>query len=318
LGCCAPDLILARVQALIHKGSMPVSRALNKFRPILLALLFFFRAAPGKADDEPAPVKIQSVTALKSLLSDAAGKLKEEGIPTKPKAGGASADLFAQLGEGEIDLALTLRSITPEERANYPEKEFREYELGKQAIVLIIPEILWTNGIKALTREQVQGIYEGRFTNWNQLGGPNRSIKFFNPVRGQSVWEMFAAWLYSDEAKAAPGHFETVENGENAAATVQFNSGALSVAYIRWANQKDVFAVPIKEDNGAVVAPTLENIASGKYPLSRTIYLAETGKPLGDRRSVIDYFTGPEGRKILLRNDIIPTTMLAGKSVSAK
>ena len=289
--------------------------------PLCCLVLSMLPACAGLAadDDAPAPpLKIQSVAALKSLLSEAAPKLVEAGIKLKPAAGGGSSDAFAALSVDRADLVLTLRPISGEERAAYPEKTFYEFEIGKQAIALIIPEILWTSGIKSLTREQMAGIYEGRFTNWTQLGGLNRSIKFFNPAQGQGIWEMFAAWLYGDASRAAAGHFEPVENSENAAASVQFNAGGLSAAYLRWANQKDVFALPIKDDAGAAVEPNYENIASGKYPLSRSIYLAVAGRPLGIRRQVIDYFTGPGVREILIHNDIIPAADLAGKGASAK
>jgi phosphate transport system substrate-binding protein len=286
---------------------------------LLVLSVFLSRAAFAKPDDSrPAPLKIQAVAALKSLVSEAAPKLIAEGIKVKPIAGGGSSDAYAALGEGSADFVLTLRPMTGEERANYPEKEFREFEIGRQAIALIVPEILWRNGIKSLTREQVAGIYERRFMNWKELGGPNRSIQFLNPVVGQGVWEMFATWLYGDPAKAAAGRFETVENSENAAAAVQFNSGGISAAYIRWANQKDVFALPIKDDSGALIEPSPENIASGKYPLSRSIYLVEAGKPLGDRRRVIDFFTSQAGRETLMRNDIIPAPDVAGKASSPK
>jgi len=259
-------------------------------------------------------MKIQCVAALKNLLAEAAPKLIDDGIKVKPVAGGGSADAFAALSSGTADMVLTLRPMSGEERAAYPEKTFQEFEIGKQAVALIIPEILWNNGIKALTREQVAGIYERQFTNWNQLGGPNRSIKFFNPEIGKGVWEMFASWVYGDPAKAAAGHFDSVEDSENAAASVQFNSGGLSAAYIRWANQKDVFALPIKDESGSLIVPNLENIASGKYPLSRSIYLAVAGKPLGLRRRVIDFFTGRGVREVLLHNDIIPAADLAPQS----
>ena len=64
-----------------------------------------------------------------------------------------------------------------------------------------------------------------------------------------------------------------MENGENASATVQFNSGALTVANLRWADGKEVHALAIKDDEGIPREPTNENILSGKYPLSRPVYV---------------------------------------------
>lgn len=273
----------------------------------------------AKADAPKGPLlKIQCVAALKGLVSDAAPKLTEDGSKLKPVAGGGSLDAYAALGAGTADVVLALRPMSGEERAAYPEKEFHDFELGKQAIALIVPEILWNRGIRALTRDQITGIYERRFTNWDELGGPRRSIEFLNPEPGLGVWEMFASWLYGDPSRAAAGRFQSVANSEAAAAAVQYNSGGLSLAYLRWANQKDVFALPIKDDSGALVEPSLENIASGKYPLSRSIYLAISGKPLGKRRQVIDLLTGRAGREMLLRNDIIPVEDLPGKGASTK
>lgn len=288
-----------------------------QFRLILSALVSCAALAEA-SDPAPAPLKIQCVAPLKNLLSDAASKMVEDGVKLKPIAGGGSSDAFAALGANMADLVLTLRPISGEERAAYPEKAFQEFEIGKQAVALIIPEILWNNGIKSLTRDQTEAIYEKQHTNWNQLGGPNRSIRFFSPPPGDSIWEMFAAWLYGDPARAAAAHFPLVENSENAAAEVQVNSGGLSVAYVRWANQKDVFALPIKDDTGALIEPNFENIASGKYPLTRSIHLTVAGKPLGNRRRVIDFFTGPASREILLHHDIIPAADLAGKGGSTK
>jgi phosphate transport system substrate-binding protein len=302
-----------------------VPRASFQLRLILSALLSC--AAWTKADDSLSAkadashvplLKIQCVAALKGLVSDAAPKLTEDGTKLKPAAGGGSADAYSALGTGTADFVLTLRPMSGEERAAYPEKEFHEFELGKQAVALIIPEFLWERGIRSLTRDQIVGIFERRFTNWDELGGPRRSIEFLNPEPGLGVWEMFASWLYGDPSRAAAGRFQSVANSEIAAAAVQFNSGGISLAYLRWANQKDVFALPIKDDSGALIAPNLENIASGKYPLTRSIYLATAGRAFGKRRQVIDLFTGRDMREILLRNDIIPDADLAGKGGSTK
>jgi phosphate transport system substrate-binding protein len=289
-----------------------------KIRFLLPALLLPFVPLASAEESPVVPLRIHFVEPLKKLAAAIGPKLTEQGIKVKISGVGGASEAFAALGLDLSDIAVTPRPMTGEERAAFPEKPFTEFEMGKQALVLIVPEILWQNGIQTLSREQAAGIYEGKITNWNQLGGPNRSVKFFNPAPGKGVWESFVAWLYGDPMKAAAGHFDTVDSDENASLTVQFNSGALSVVHLRWANRKDVYPLAIKDDSGGIVEPSLENIASGKYPLCRSIFITLAGKPLGDRRRVIEWLNGPEGRELLEKNDIIPASAFSRKAGSGK
>jgi phosphate transport system substrate-binding protein len=54
------------------------------------------------------------------------------------------------------------------------------------------------------------------------------------------------------------------------------------------------------------VAPTIENIKSGLYPLSRTPMLVTLGKPAGEVRQLIDFILSSEGQKIVKRMGYIP------------
>ena len=54
------------------------------------------------------------------------------------------------------------------------------------------------------------------------------------------------------------------------------------------------------------VAPTPENIISGRYLLSRTPMLVSRGKPVGEARQFIDFVLSSEGQKIVKRMGYIP------------
>lgn len=287
-----------------------------KSRFVLLACLLVASLSISRAEDAPeTTLKVHAVEFLKPLPAAIAPKLEAQGIKLKATSGGGTAEAVAMVGTSLADFAFTLRPVSGEDQAAYPEKSFESIEIGKLAIAFIVPGILWENGVKSLTREQAAEIYESKLTNWNQLGGPNRSIKFFNPAQGRGIWETFAAWLYGDTAKAAAGRFESVPDGENASATVQFNSGGLSLAAFRWANRKEVFPLGINE-GGTIIEPTPENVASGKYPLSKTVYVVFPGKILGARRRVLDFLTGPDGQNILRQSDIIPIGDLPGRKMT--
>ena len=136
--------------------------------------------------EEAAPVtlRVQAVESLKKLPTSAAPKLAEQGIKLKVAEGGGTADAVFALGTEAADVALTVRSITGEEVASFPDKAFEEIEIGKQVVALLASDILWQSGVRSLTRENARRIYESKLTNWSELGGPAATIKFFNPVRG--------------------------------------------------------------------------------------------------------------------------------------
>ena len=129
---------------------------------------------------------------------------------------------------------------------------------------------------------------------------------------------MFAAWLYGEAVKAGPGRFETVENGENASASVQFNSGAIAVTNLRWADGKEVHALGIKDDEGILREPTNENIISGKYPLSRPVFVLMAARRLARAARFVDFLKGPDGREILKKNELVPIGDLTEKAGSGK
>jgi len=54
------------------------------------------------------------------------------------------------------------------------------------------------------------------------------------------------------------------------------------------------------------VAPTRENIISGRYLLSRAPMLVSRGKPAGEAQQFIDFVLSPEGQKIVKRMGYIP------------
>ncbi len=67
---------------------------------------------------------------------------------------------------------------------------------------MIVAKDVWDGGVKALSKEQIRDIYEGRITNWKDAGGKDQRIVFFNKEPGRGTWEVFAHWVYGDPKKA--------------------------------------------------------------------------------------------------------------------
>jgi phosphate transport system substrate-binding protein len=264
---------------------------------------------PVRADP---PVRVQGVATLSRVVKAALPELRQMGIEVKIGEDCGNAQALAALANDEIDLALLGRALTAEDRANYPEKPLDELKIGAQTIVILVSRTVWESGVKALKREQIAELYEGRVETWKHFGGEDRSAKFFEPAHGQGIWEMFAGWLYGDVRKAPAVTWSIVADGAEAQNAVQFFSGGASVAAARWADHREVFPLAIVDDAGVAIEPTPANVASGKYPLSRTTYIVTGDRPAGNRRKVIEFFRSEKGQAVVAGSDLLPVGAVSG------
>jgi phosphate transport system substrate-binding protein len=54
------------------------------------------------------------------------------------------------------------------------------------------------------------------------------------------------------------------------------------------------------------IAPTLENITNGSYPLTETIYAIDTGKGNPHTQELINWCISPQGRELLQKTGYVP------------
>lgn len=59
---------------------------------------------------------------------------------------------------------------------------------------MVVSRDVWESGVHALTNEEIAGIYEGRITNWREVGGSDRGGQEHASSCHQSVTR-FAARL---------------------------------------------------------------------------------------------------------------------------
>ncbi len=276
----------------------PASIALS-----LSALMVAFSPAPVSAADV---ARVQGVPVLLRTVEAAVPILKERGVDIKVIGEGGRSQTMAALGTGQIELGLIAKPVTSEERATYPARQLEEYQVGTQAVGLLVSRGVWESGVKALRREQVEKLYEGRIKNWKELGGEDRAVKFYEMKHGNGVWEMLATWLYGDTRKAPGVPWNTVTDGSDAQSAVQFDSGGMTAAAFRWADNRDVFALSIIDDAGNAIAPTPENVAAGKYPMSRPVYIVAGDRPAGDKKKLIEFLLSEEGQALVAKGELLP------------
>lgn len=280
-------------------------------RPLLFALIALCLPATGAAAET---LRINGSTTVNAVVVEAAETLRaKKGMQIQVDTQGGSSGGISALADGRVQIGMSSRPINDDDRKKYPKVQFNPVSIGVDAVAIIVSRDVWEGGVKALTRAQAQQIYEGKIKNWKEVGGPDRRIVFFNKEPGRGTWEVFAHWVYGDAKKAPSVSFPEVGANEETRAKVASTRGAMSQLSSSWADNKQVFALGIKLDNGQVVRPDAAHIADGSYPLSRPLFVVTNGAPKAEAKTMIDFLLSKEGQALVRKHGYLALADLKGK-----
>ena len=243
-------------------------------------------------------------------ILDSSKVLKEQrDLVLQITVAGGSMGGIAALGEGQVEVALSSKWVSPQERANYPDILFTEIPIGTQAMALTVSRDVWDGGIHALSREQIRNIYEGKIRNWKEVGGPDRKIAIFMSEQGRGLWEMFAQWVYGEVKKAPVKKYQNLASYTEMRNAVEFTPGSFGQLPTSLADRRITFPLGIREGEETIEATT-ENIASGKYPLTRPLLLVVNNKPALNVKVLVDFMLSAPGQEMVKKAGMLPLSEL--------
>ncbi len=285
---------------------MTTLRFLKQYFPAVACLFAFTLASRGAET-----LKINGSTTVNLPVAEAAEILRaEKKMDIQVDTQGGSSGGISMLGDGQVQLGMSSKHLSEADRAKYPKVAFKEIHIGEDAVAMIVSKDVWDGGVRALTKEQLRGIYEGKITNWKDVGGPAVRIAFFNKEPGRGTWEVFAHWLYGDAKKAPPVSFPEVGGNEETRNKVASTRGAMSQLSSSWADGKKVFALGLKNEKAEVVNPSSENIATHKYPMSRPLFVLSNGEPQGAAKAMVDFLLSPRGQELVRKHGYLSLDQL--------
>ncbi len=256
-------------------------------------------------------LKINGSTTVNLPAAEGAEVLRaEKKMDIQIDTQGGSSGGISMLGDGQVQIGMSSKPVSDEDRAKYPNVKFNPVHIGEDAVAMVVSKDVWDGGVKALTKDQVQKIYENKIANWKEVGGPDQRIAFFNKEPGRGTWEVFAKWAYGDPKKAPAVSLPEVGGNEEARNKVGSTRGAVTELSASWADGQKAFALGLKDDAGNVIQPTPDNIATHKYPMSRPLFLITNGEPQGDAKTFIDFMLSPQGQALVKKNGYLPLDQL--------
>jgi phosphate transport system substrate-binding protein len=215
--------------------------------------------------------------------------------------GGGSGTGLAALINGTTDIAMASRHMKGAEqqqmRARYGTAG-KEIAVARDGITFYVHE---SNPVQALTLEQLRLIYVGDLTRWEQVGGRPAPIIVYSRESSSGTYvfvkdELLAGEDFTAAAQTLPGTAAVV----NAVSQEKNGVGYGGAAYGRRVRELQVL------QGGERVAPSAENIRSGRYPLSRELYFYTRSEPSGELASFIAFALSAEGQALVNKVGYFP------------
>lgn len=205
--------------------------------------------------------------------------------------GGGSVVGLEDLKSGKVDFAASCRHSLPGDPTDI---EF--IQVAWDALVFIVHK---SNTLDNISLDDVNAIYDGKITNWKQLKGGDAPIKLFisrpQKVHGLSGVET------STKEMVLKGHTpvetpRTVFLASTGIVEQMVETTADGFATTGFSSTRKRNVKMLKLDG---IYPDKKNIARGKYPLKRPLFLLIPKYSKPETKKFIDFVLSKQGQKLI-------------------
>ncbi len=260
---------------------------------ILASLIFNAMAQKIKGSDTMLPLS----------QKEAESFMKANPSQTVTVTGGGSGVGVSALLEGTTDIAQLSRKIKFDERQKLQAggKTVKEVIAAYDALAVVVHP---SNKVSKLTREQLEGIFTGKITNWKEVGGDDIKIIPYARETSSGTYEFFKESVlkhknYVNGIMSMPATGAIMQS-------VSQTKGAIGYVGLAYLN-KDVKAIHVSYNQGSnYVQPTVENAKNNSYPIVRPLYYYYLLSSEKSVKPFLDYVLSAQGQKIVSEIGYIP------------
>ncbi len=264
----------------------------------------------GHSSDSAHSIQIKGSDTMVNLgQAWAEGFMKKNPNAFVAVTGGGSGTGIAALLNGTCDLAATSRKMKDKElvqaRTNGIEPKELTVALDGLAVV-VSPQ----NPVTQLTVDQVADIFTGKIKNWKEVGGVDTPIVLLSREVNSGTHVYFKEHVLrgGDESRKEEFAQGALLMPSSQAIADEINQNPNGIGYygMGYANSTQKILAIAKDKNSPFILPTIENVKSGQYYISRPLLMYTNGEPQGIVKEFIDFILSKEGQQIIRQIDFVP------------
>ncbi|EPC70597.1 phosphate ABC transporter substrate-binding protein [Lacticaseibacillus paracasei subsp. paracasei Lpp126] len=237
-------------------------------------------------------------SALQPLVEAAGEQYQTEhlGVFINVQGGGSGTGL-SQIQQGAVDIGNS--DLFAEEKAGIKAKALVDH---KVAVVGIAPIVNPKVGVKNVSMAQLQKIFLGEITNWQQLGGKNVPIVLVNRAQGSGTRATFEKWVMQGKQPMAAQEQDSTGMVRQ---IVGSTPGAISYVAFSYID-KTVQGLSVDG-----VAPTDANVTTNQWRIWSYEHMYTKGQPKGLTKKFLAYVMSPAiQKKLVLKMGYVPMTQM--------
>jgi phosphate transport system substrate-binding protein len=217
--------------------------------------------------------------------------------------GGGSGVGISALLSGTTDIAQSSRKMKIDEKMKIQEsgKSLKEVVIAYDALSVIVNP---SNPINKLTREQLEGIFTGKISNWKQVGGQDLKIIVYSRETSSGTYEFFKEVVLKKKNFASNALLMAATGA--VVQSVSQTKGAIGYVGLAYL-EKDIKPINVSFDQGKnFVEPTVQNAKTKKYPITRPLFYYYISSKEAAFKPFVNFILSAEGQKIVLAEGYVP------------
>ncbi len=244
----------------------------------------------GSASASSEKVSVVGSTTIAEPMEKLAGKYKEikPEVTVEVQGNGSSAGIKA-VADGTADVGMASRELSSQEEG----LGLKETVIAHDGIAIVVNP---ANGVSDLTMQQAKDIYEGKITNWSQVGGNDQDIIVVTREAGsgtRSAFEEIVDLQDADKASTITDMALVSEGTGSIMATVASKEAAIGYISVGYMND----TVKVLSIDG--VTPNADTVKSGEYKIARPLLLLTKAEASQKATDFVNFVVSEEGQEIM-------------------
>jgi phosphate transport system substrate-binding protein len=230
-------------------------------------------------------------------------------------------ELFNLLLKDSVRLIVSSRKLTTKEKAYFEKQKLfpREIHIATDAIAIICNKSIQDS---IFTLKELKDILTGKISSWKQISAENDDapIKIVFDNTNSSTVRMIIDSITKNEPLTK--NISAVTKNADVIDVVNQQKNAIGIIGVSWISDmkdstvrdflKKVTVISLTKDSvknsSNAYKPYQAYIATGKYPLTRNIYIILTEPRHGLASGFCSFLASDRGQRVILKSGILPAT----------